>query len=384
MRFLKANSLFNGVRFLTPDCVLVLDQNNLLKDVITEKDTEKGNIEHFEGIITPGFVNTHCHLELSHLKNRIPQHTGLPGFAKQVIVQRSSFSPGEIAERIQAADLEMLHNGIVAVGDISNGDSSFAAKANSRLFYHTFIELIGLDPLRSELIFNKGTEILQALKNHNLQGSLAPHAPYSTSTALIKAIAEYNFKTGSPLSIHNQESKEEARFFNGQNNGFNDLFSFLGLDLSWYKAPGGTSLQSYIDALTKKPSVLVHNTFTTPEDISAAAVKNIFWCFCPGANLYIENSLPDFNLFKGLEHQICLGTDSLASNTQLDLLAEANLVLKHTNVFSTEAILSSLTSNAARALTIQDNFGNFITGKNAGLNLITLKNEQLQFIKKIA
>lgn len=383
MRFLKANSLFNGEKFLPGDTVLVLDDSDLLQDIVHENDVEQGNIERFEGIVTPGFVNVHCHLELSHLKNRIPQHTGLPGFAKQVIVQRGNFSPEDMAERMQAADLEMLQNGIVAVGDISNGDSSFATKANSRLFYHTFIELIGLDPLRSELIFNKGTEMLQALKNHNLHGSLAPHAPYSTSTELIKAIADYNKKTAVPFTIHNQESQEETRFFNGRENGFNELFSFLGLDISWFKAPGVTSLQSYVNVLTEKPSVLVHNTFTSAADLAAAASKNIFWCFCPGANLYIENSLPDFNLFKGQEHKICFGTDSLASNTQLDVIAEANLVLKNTAVFSTETILSSLTSNAAKALNIQDNFGNFIIGKNAGLNLISLKNEQLQFIKKI-
>lgn len=186
MRFLKADSVFDGKKFLPLNSILVLDNHNLLKEITGEQAVEKSNIEHFKGTITPGFVNAHCHLELSHLKNKILKNTGLPGFAKQVIMQRNNFSKEEIVQKMETADAGMWQNGIVAVGDISNGDSSFETKTQSNIFYHTFVELIGLDPARQELIFDKGLEVLQALKNHNLQGSLAPHAPYSTSTALIK------------------------------------------------------------------------------------------------------------------------------------------------------------------------------------------------------
>ena len=383
MRFLKANTLFNGRKTLPGDSVLVIGDNALLKEIVPESSVEKSNIEHLDGILMPGFINAHCHLELSHLKAQVPQHTGLPEFAKHIIIHRNKFSKEQIAEHIKAADTEMWQNGCVAVGDISNGNDSFFTKTQSNIFYHTFVELIGLNPASQSLIFDKGLQIQHELRQHRLRGSLAPHAPYSTSTELIKKIADYNAEQNLPLSIHNQESEEEVRFFRGKKNGFDDLFKFLGIDLSWYKAPNTSSLQSYVKELSdKQPSVLVHNTFTQKEDITAASDKNIYWCFCPGANLYIENRLPDYSLFNETD-KICFGTDSLASNGQLNVLEEANIVLKSTNTFSLETILQGLTANGAEALGIADNFGSFIVGKNAGLNLVAFKDSQLSFIKKI-
>jgi cytosine/adenosine deaminase-related metal-dependent hydrolase len=271
----------------------------------------------------------------------------------------------------------------VAVGDISNGIDSFEQKSDSPIFYHTFIELIGLNPANAESIFDRGLQLLGKLNEYQLKGSLAPHAPYSTSGQLIKKIADFDTDRDFPLSIHNQESEEESKFFMGQTSGFDDLYKFLNLDLSWFKAPGSSSLQSYADQLSEKKSLLIHNTFTSAADLAFVANKQVYWCFCPGANLYIENKLPDFSLFKHLEKTICLGTDSLASNKQLDLVEEANQVLKATDVFSLGDILTAMTSNAAEALGITHAFGGFIKNRNAGLNLLTHRNGQLQFIKKI-
>jgi len=384
VRFLKANTVFNGTKNLPADAVLVIDNSNLFKEIVAESQVEKNNIEHFEGILTPGFVNAHCHLELSHLKEKIPQHTGLPGFAKHVIIQRSKFSKEEMTEHMHEADKAMWHNGIVAVGDISNGNDSFAVKTQSPIFYHTFIELIGLNPASQDLIFDKGLELLKTLGQNNLRGSLAPHAPYSTSAQLIKKIAEHNAHANLSLSIHNQESEEETKFFEGRPSGFDDLYKFLGLDLSWYTPPNVSSLQTYVNGLSENsPSILVHNTVTKKEDVLAANKKNSYWCFCPGANLYIENRLPDLDLFTTCADKICIGTDSLASNTQLHVLEEANILLKHSTAFSADTLLRALTSNAAAALGIANSFGNFIPGKNAGVNLVTIHQSQLRFIKKI-
>jgi len=384
MRFLKATTLFNGKENLPAGSVLVIDDAQRLKDIVHESQVEAGNIEHLEGILMPGFVNAHCHLELSHLKEQIAQHTGLPEFAKQVITRRNSFSKEQINEHMQDADRAMWQSGIVAVGDISNGSDSFQIKAQSPVMYHSFVELIGLNPANRDVIFDKGLALLQELKQHDLRGSLAPHAPYSTSTQLIKKIADFDAQQQLPLSIHNQESDEETKFFNNQPNGFHELFRFLGLDLSWYSAPGGTSLQAYAPELSNDaPSLLVHNTTTTADDLQIAQHKTIFWCFCPGANQYIENRLPDYSVFKNHSDKICLGTDSLASNHQLDVLTEANIILKHNAVFPAAELLRALTSNAAAALGLSDQFGTFIIGKNTGLNLIALKDPQLQFIKKI-
>lgn len=383
MRFISADKIFDGRRFLPAGAVLALDTDGRLHDILSPGDVDSAKTEHMEGIISPGFVNSHCHLELSHLKGVILRGTGLPEFGKQVIISRDKFSIEEQFECQAAADLEMWQNGMVAVGDISNNAATFAQKTHSNIFYHTFIELIGLDPGRADGVFEKGLEVEKELKKSGLSGSLAPHAPYSTSTQLIRKIAAHDAASHSTLSIHNQESEEETKFFMGQKSGFEELYRFLGLDISWFKPPGHSSLRQIAPEISGTRSLLVHNTVTTAVDLLVPAPETTHWCFCPAANQYIEGRLPDFKLFGGLQGRICIGTDSLASNDSLDLLKEVNIIRSATSVFSVEDLLSAITANGAEALGISGNFGSLMPGKNAGLNLIREKNATFQFIKKI-
>jgi cytosine/adenosine deaminase-related metal-dependent hydrolase len=351
---------------------LVIDDFGVLKDIVKKTEIQGSEIEHYEGIIAPGFVNAHCHLELSHLFSQINPKTGLIEFLKQVITKRNNFNKKEQEDAAIEADFKMWESGIVAVGDISN------------INYHTFIELIGLNPLHSETIFEKGLSLLNELENYNLIGSLAAHAPFSSSKLLINKIANYNGLNNLAFSIHNQESEEETKFFAGRPSGINDLFAFLNIDINWFNPPKTSSLLSYLDLIPNKKSLLVHNTFCKEEDIIASKYKFINWCFCPGANLFIENTLPNFDLFLNHNQNWCIGTDSLASNQKLDMCFEASILLDKSPSISIESILKALTYNGAKALGIEDKFGKLIIGKNTGLNLIQHSDKQLNFIKKIA
>ncbi|MCC6371848.1 MAG: amidohydrolase family protein [Bacteroidia bacterium] len=383
MHFIAADTIFNGKSFLPGQQVVVLNNDFTFNSIADESLVEASAIQRFEGILCPGFVNAHCHLELSHLKNKIPKHTGLPNFALEIINNRNNASESDLLEGMAIADHEMFENGIVAVGDISNVGLSIETKKRSKIFYHTFVELIGLAPERSELIFKNGLELFHQFKNSGLSASLAPHAPYSSSKALIEKIAVFNSEHEVSFSIHNQESEDETRFFMGQKNGFEKLYEFLNLDISWFKAPGSSSLQNYGHLLKNKPSVLVHNTFTQKQDIDFVNDKQIYWCFCPEANLYIENNLPDYSLFGNYKTKLCVGTDSSASNSQLNLVEEINVILNATSTFSQEELLAMLTFNGAKALGIDASYGQFVPGKNSGLNLVQFKNNQLHFIKKL-
>ena len=384
MRIISANSIFNGINFLSQEMALVIDDFGLLKDIVKKTEIQSSEIEHYDGIIAPGFVNAHCHLELSHLFSQIESKTGLIEFLKQVIAKRNNFNKKEQEDAAIEADFKMWESGIVAVGDISNIDTTFKTKANSKIYYHTFIELIGLNPLHSETIFEKGLSLLKELENYNLIGSLAAHAPFSSSKLLINKIANYNSSNNLAFSIHNQESEEETKFFAGRPSGINDLFDYLNIDINWFIPPKTSSLLSYLDEIPNKKSLLVHNTFCKEEDIIASKYKFINWCFCPGANLFIENTLPNCDLFLNHNQNWCIGTDSLASNQKLDMCFEASILLSKLPSISIESILKALTYNGAKALGIEDKFGKLIIGKNTGLNLIQHSDKQLNFIKKIA
>jgi cytosine/adenosine deaminase-related metal-dependent hydrolase len=384
MPLISADRIFDGQRFMPEGTVLALNSDLSFAEYNRLEPGLQNNVKYYKGILTPGFVNAHCHLELSHLKGQIAQRKGLPAFAMEILKQRGKFSEQVILESMVRAEEQMWKSGIVAVGDISNGTESILTKTKSKIHYHTFVELIGFAPTRSEQVFSAGQQTLAEFHNAGLSASLAPHAPYSTSRELIGRIAEYSNEHRLPMSIHNQESEEEQRFFLGHESGFRGLYAFLNADISWFKAPGTSSLRHYADLLPRELALLVHNTVMGPDDITLAGKKETSWCFCPSANLYIEGKLPQFNLFREHRASLCLGTDSLASNDALDLVVEANHFLNATALFSQSDVLSMMTSNGARALGISDSYGSFIPGKQCGINLVDFAGNKLLFKQKIA
>lgn len=373
MRYITADRIFDGEHFLQDGSALVLDDNGKLVEITTTSNL-KQECEKYSGILTPGFINSHCHLELSHLLGIIPQKTGLIDFAKNIITKRNSATPEQMQHAMKMADSFMKEAGIVAVGDISNTNTSFQIKKTSSIFYHTFIELIGLDPKRKNDILRSGETLLDELQKNALCGSLAPHAPYSTSVDLIEEISAYNANKQLPFSIHNQENIEEDAFLQGKPSKFRELYDFLKIDISWFKPTYENSIRSYIHQLKSTKNILVHNTFTAENDI-AASFDSTFWCCCPTANLYIEGVLPNYELLVKHSKPVCFGTDSLASNSDLSILKEANLFYHKTNDLT--ITLKGLTSTGAKALGIGDKYGSLKIGTKPGINLITFESNNL-------
>ena len=382
MRFITADSIFDGEVFLSGDHAVVLEGEKIL-DILPASEINAQVLERLNGILTPGFVNAHCHLELSHLINCVPRRTGLSGFAIELMRARKSSQPEQVQQAMQLANDFMWNNGIVLCGDISNGADSFAIKANSAIYYHTFIELIGLRPDAASAVFEKGKQLLKVLEKAGLAGSLAPHAPYTVSRELFTEIANYNTKHNTFLSVHNQESPEETDFFRGSGKNIRALYTNLGIDVAWFEPSFANSFSYFFDTIKHARSLLVHNTFTGDAELNAARLSDVWWCFCPRANQYIENALPELKHFMKQLHRTCIGTDSLASNDNLDILQEANLLLQHVSSLSTEQVLQMLTSNGAKALGQEHRFGRIQAGMAPGLNLIAEHNRNLTFVQKV-
>ncbi len=328
-------------------------------------------VEELKGIICPGFINTHCHLELSHLKDKIGRQTGLVNFIKDVQKFRNA-SPGEVVDAAYHADAEMYENGIVAVGDISNSNTSIQVKKESKLYYHTFVETFGFLPERAKDVFDKALALAEEFKP--LSCSITPHAPYSVSKDLFKLIQRYCETGHNLISMHNQECEDENKFYRYKLGAFNELYEFFGMDISYFKPQARNSIQSVLPLLTSKQDILlVHNTCTNLKDIYFIKRfdRKIHFCFCPNANLYIENVLPKVELFIGQGYNMTLGTDSLASNSKLSILDEMYTLQKNFSSLSISQLLEWATINGAKYLGIDDDKGTLEKGKTPGLNLIT-------------
>jgi len=371
-KFISANWIFPVDAEPIENGVLEIMADGTIVQVLTAIEAGvKGidQIEYFEGVLVPGFVNTHCHLELSHMKGLINEGTGLPAFIKQILVQRQ-YPEEEIISAMQKADAEMYANGIVAIGDISNLLISKSVKQNSQIYYHTFVEVFGFNR-PSEPIIKAGVQ----LKNDflPLKSSVVPHAPYSVSSALFTEIARAT-QSDDISSIHNQETLGEAELFERGTGAFAAFFADLGIAQSDANNTGKNSLNYHLPQLNKTVNtLLVHNTFTSKADVdfSKDQHQQLYWCLCPNANLYIENNLPDVDLLRAERLKITLGTDSLASNHQLNILAEMQTLQQHKGVPFIEA-LKWATLNGAEFLGIDLQYGSLTVGKKPGINLIQL------------
>jgi len=331
-------------------------------------------IERFEGIIVPGLVNSHCHLELSHLAGNIEGGKGLIPFINAVIDQRSA-DEQTILQAMEQADKAMYENGIVAVGDISNNSLSKNIKKSSPIHYHTFVEFLGFDPKNAKSIFNKATQVLEDFAP--MRASLAPHAPYSVSRELLKLFQKNKAGDHELTSLHNQESENENELYRYKTGGFIDFYKNLNLNIDFFRPRARNSIQSLLPLFSKEQRILlVHNTFTSLKDIHFAKHFNrdIHWCFCPGANLYIEKRLPKIEMFTSHDFNITLGTDSLASNDKLCILSELKTLREHFPSLPFTETIRWATINGAIFLGIDQKYGSIEKGKTPGLNLITNTN----------
>lgn len=351
--------------------VLAVEGDGRITGVFTAEEAEQKqikDIKFYEGLLVPGFINTHCHLELSALSGQIAQHTGLPAFVQSVIKLRAGGSD-DADEAMLKADAAMFEQGIVAVGDISNQLISKNIKCKSKIYYHTFLEVMGFNPDTANQVMERALQLRDAFKP--LPVSIVPHAPYSVSEALFSKIKQ-ELAAGNMQSIHSQETLAEHTFFIDKTGEFLELYQFLGLDISFYKPSGKSSLQTFLPLLaTEARTLLVHNTFSSQEDVAFAKAihPNLYWCLCPGANLYIEHTLPDVNMLRNQDIRITLGTDSLASNTKLSIFAEM-LILQECLQVPVEELIQWATLNGAAFLGVTDRFGTLEPGKQPGINLL--------------
>lgn len=368
--------------------VLITDGKGTIADMVPRPEAGD-NIETFAGLLTPGFINVHCHLELSHLKGVIPEKTGLVEFVQQVMAKRAGYataSKKEIADlwmvrqqAMQDAESELFGSGTVAVGDICNTGDSLPIKENAKLGFHNFIEVSGFVDATAE----KRLADLQNVYDRfaaiaGVNTTYSPHAPYSVSKTLFGLL---NAKTGGQLiSIHNQESAEENELYRQKSGGFLSLFKNVGIDISSFKQSGKTSFETWAPYFTNDQTVIsVHNTFITPQDIELIKqpqALNFFFCLCINANKYIEQKLPPIALLRKNNCSLLVGTDSYASNRQLNMLEEIKTIQRETNYeIPLAEVLQWATINGAKALQMDNYLGSFERGKKPGVVLISGLND---------
>jgi cytosine/adenosine deaminase-related metal-dependent hydrolase len=354
--------------------VVVTDDAGKILAVERREQHDPASLEIHQGVLAPGFVNTHCHLELSHMKGKVDTGTGLIPFITGVVTKRNA-APEVIADAIEQAEAEMLAGGIVALGDISNAPDTFALKAKGRMRFYTFVELFDfLQETGAGKAFSDWIAVYEQIElAPGSARALVPHAPYTVSQSLFQKINDFNEKSGIAVSIHNQETPPENELFERGSGEFYDFYGKFGISLEHFRPTGEPSIFYALKHLNpSNRTIFVHNTLTTKTDIEAAQTwsPNVFWATCPNANLYIENRLPNYQHFLDTNARMTIGTDSLTSNWQLSILEEMKTIARYQSYVPFETLLRWATLNGAQALGFDDTLGSLEMGKTPGVVLL--------------
>ena len=361
MRFLTADYLYTLTDEPIKKGVLQVDDSGKIINIYREtSDVPSNKIDFYKGVLCPGFINAHCHLELSHLKESAEKTKGFSDFLS-IIQKRNKFSKQKILSAIENSDNEMIKNGIVGVGDICNTVDTLLQKSKSKIRYYNFIETFEVNTDKSKEAISLALIIREKFRSNNLQATISPHAPYSVTPNLMKAISDLSDNLDFVFSIHNQETQHENILFEQKEGEFYNWLCRLNASSEiWEKRSSSSNIIKELNP--EKRILFVHNTYSRSSDLT-----DEYYCTCPNANLFIEQRLPDYSIFNS--DYLCVGTDSLASNHNLSIINELSHIQKNSN-YNLETLLKIACRNGARALGF-NNLGTFEIGKRPGVNLIS-------------
>lgn len=340
---------------------------------------ERQSVQFYNGIIIPGFVNSHCHLELSHLKGSVEQGRGLVNFIMEIRNKRDYLITA-ILSAARSADKEMFDEGIVLCADICNTSGTFSIKKESSIRYINLLEVFGIDADKADKRIDEIMKVAQVAEELNLPFSIVPHSAYSLSLALFRLLRKKN-ENNETTSIHFMETAGEEEFLKTQSGELMASYINSGL-LSSIPETAGSHIDLIMNEITHSGTlILVHNTFSDRDTVKTVRKRErTFWCLCPNSNIYIENKFPPADMLLEEGCDLVIGTDSLASNTRLSILEELKTIQNNFPAITLEELIRWATLNGARALNEENLFGSIEPDKKPGLLLlqnIDIKNMKL-------
>ena len=375
-----------GIRRIAASYVYATDAFEPIRNGFVEYDEADGTIirtgvcnegeDVIDGALVPGFVNGHCHVELSHLHKKFVKGTGMAGFIDQINALRDWAGREKKQELVKEWMDRMWERGVSAMADISNDDSSFDVKASHPMYTRTFLEVFGSEPEMCEGVMNEVTELNSIADAAGIDAAPTPHSCYTMSPQLLSASAAAGLEKGW-LSYHSQESQEEEDLLLTGTGAMYENRKRSGM--STPPVTGESSLKYFISRLAEaKPApydehiLLVHNVCLQQGDIDAAkeVMKNVYWAICPLSNIFIHNALPPVDLMRANNLDIVVGTDSLSSNDDLDVVKELACIHENFPEVPMAEIFRWASLNGARFLAKDDVLGSIAEGKRPGIVLV--------------
>jgi cytosine/adenosine deaminase-related metal-dependent hydrolase len=349
-------ALVNGA--LERGIVVEVDDHDTIISITRPENMDSvAGVEFFPGVLIPGMINAHCHLELSYLRGAIAEATGFAGFAREIGRVRGNYTTKERLHAASVADSTMWHEGVEAVVDIANDDLVMPIKERSNIEYHTLFEVFGLT--------TQSTEAHKAMASKYKHGGTTPHSTYSLQDGIFRTVAQQGRE---PLSIHFLESDAESELYR-KSGSLWEWYTRMGWECDFLDY-GSPTKRIVASVPVDRATMLIHCCKAKPEDVKMISEHfhtPATWVLCPESNRYISGLTPPINMLRDMGAQIAIGTDSLASARHLSMVENMRLL---GNIPLAE-LLTYATLNGAKALGIADKKGSIEVGKQPGLSVIS-------------
>lgn len=326
--------------------------------------TRQADVDLGDAVIIPGLVNAHTHLDLTGLRGLAPPSRDFTGWLRQVITHRRGRSSEQVQADIRAGLAECLRFGTTLVGDISAAGASWNALSSSPIRSVAFHEVLGLPKERAAQAW---CDLQDWLANHpetaTCRPGVSPHAPYSVRSALFFAAAT----SGAPVAVHLAETAEEQELLMLRRGPFVSFLRELGV----YDPEGLAEDSDHVLRLfngTTSPTLFIHCNHLPPDSRIPAGGSVVY---CPRTHAAFDHPPHPFREFLARGVRVALGTDSLASNPDLDVLAEARFLHQQHPDVPGDVVLRMATLNGAEALGWDNEIGSLDAGKSADLVVLT-------------
>ena len=322
-------------------------------------------LEFRDAVVVPGLVNTHTHLELTHLKGRNPEPS-FPRWIRRVRTLKEETRPEEFDAAAEQGVRDCWAQGVTCVAD--TGDSGAALRALFRLggrgiAYH---EVFGPDPaqLESSLAgLERRVHELRKFTSFHAGLGVSPHAPYTVSAALYRAVAAYAARDGLPMAVHLAESKEESAFVRDGSGPFAAAWGDRGIPVEAHGVSPVRLLHSL--GVLRRGTLCIHTVQLDSGDIAVLAETGVGVAHCPLSNRAHGHGVAPLAELRRAGVAVGLGTDSVVSVGALDLWGEA-----HAAGLEGEDALRMLTIEGARALGMEKAIGSLEVGKQGDLAVL--------------
>ena len=368
-------------RFVVPvnspvieDGAVIVHDGRIIAVGPADELNDESVIDYGDAAICPGFVNAHTHLELSHLAGRVPPSPDFTGWLRHLmeIVDDEPPTHAQVQAAAVAGIEQSLCAGVTMVGDITRFPAwTRDVLADSVLRAVSFGEVIAIGGRRHLLTGRLDAAASLEQQTARLRIGISPHAPYTVEPDAMRACGRRAEDIAAPLCVHLAETPDEGQFTRSGEGVLADYLRNLGIWDDQIPIHGGGPIEAAMcTGLLRSNTIIAHANYVTDEDIEVIAGAGASVAYCPRTHRAFGHMPHHFREMLARGINVCIGTDSLASNPSLSILDELRFLRRETDDLSSDQIMAMGTQNGARALGFAETAGTITPGRPADLVVV--------------